>query len=256
MYMGAIRWQTTPSANRSIPVAGTRRGTSCPPGQIVITTGKDYSTGKSMVKCGYPPAPAAAPPPPAPNINVQTTVSPTLQQTSTPQVSPNVILQSGAGQVGASTSQQTANTPTAQGGGSTGSGMSVEDLERVLRQQQADAVALRAQEAELEAQRRAEEMEILRLQNEQREMDRLATLEQQQAAQAAQEAQADQIQPSSGGTSVPAVAAPLVFESEQQIATQAQPTASGEAKPLPWLWIGIAGLGGLFLLTGKKGRKK
>lgn len=182
MYMGAVRWSSVPTKYRQYSVAGERRGTSCPPGQTVIATGKDYKSGKSMVRCGIAPpmAPTPAPAPPPPS-QTQVTVSPTFQQTFTPQVSPVMTVQSGSGTVSAGTSQQADTGQTGTGGGQ---GITAADLAAILAQQQAAAEA--ARQADRDARQQQQDLLAAQLAQQQQ-----AYAQQQADLLAAQQAAAD-----------------------------------------------------------------
>lgn len=260
MYMGQVRWRAQSSRYRNYAVAGERVGTSCPSGQVVIATGKNYSSGRDMVRCGIPPAPApaAAPAPQAQPTNITTTINPTFQQSFTPQVSPVMTVQTGSGSVDAGTGQQVQPTQSA------GGGIADERFFEVMLQQAA------AQEAAREAQAaRDAEFRTFQLQQEAREMQRLAELEAQKIAQA----QADIAAETSAAESTTSTPAPAPAPSgggggggvlmpvgipegpqSEAVRAQAQMT-SGETTPVNWLWLlPIAGVG-LFMMT-KKGTKK
>lgn len=159
-YLGSIR---IPTKYRDYLPTGERVGSTCPPGEVVIGTGIERGGAqgrqRAMVACGLPPPPKpAAPPPPAqaPQITVETTVSPNMQQAFTPQFAPTMQMSSGSG------SQSAGQTQSAPGGQSAASpsGTNAADLIRLLAQQrdeQAQRDTARREEQERRDEQRREE---------------------------------------------------------------------------------------------------
>lgn len=264
MYMGAlgqVRWRPTSSKYRNLPVAGERVGTSCPSGQVVIATGKNYSTGRDMVRCGVPPAsaPVAPPAPQSQPVNVTTTVSPTFQQSFVPQVSPVMTVQTGSGSVDAGTGQQVEPRQSA------GGGIEADLFFETMRQQ----IAAQDRAAQEAAAARAHEFEILQLQQEAREMARLEQIEAQKIAQAQAEADAETGATGATGsngstTTTPAPASTgggggggvfmPVGVTDGPTSPDVTTPPSDKITPANWLWlIPIVGVG-IFMMT-KKGTK-
>lgn len=171
----------SPTGSKSIAggakSAGTFKGTSCPSGMVKIRGFRQMEKPSrfspevwvNYVECGNAPAAPAAPPPPPPTINTNVTVSPNLQQSFTPQFSPNLQQQQGSpgASQGAQTSQSAPGGQMAEGGGTDASSTSnnnnaLFDLLRSQSEQQdkllAELVASRAQYANSQAGEAEEEL--------------------------------------------------------------------------------------------------
>jgi len=112
-----------PLTGRTTTTQSTGTYARCPAGQVVMKTIRGKFGARDRYVCGIPaaPKPVYRPPPPPPkpaNISVKTNVTPTFQQSFTPQVSPNIQVSTGSGSQSAGTRQSVAekqanaSTPT------------------------------------------------------------------------------------------------------------------------------------------------
>ena len=287
----------------STRTANRYESTSCPPGQSVVKRDREHRAPKFIGDKNYTdviyckPTPVAAPvqqaPAPAPNINVQTTVNPTLQTDISPNIAPifSQMQDSPGSTQAATTAQVKPGGMTAQPGG-TGGDSGAAMLEFMKMQAQLDRERRQAESAErererqaqaardadfrerqfaaqqdAESRREAQRQEQLRLQREaddaraKRQADIDAEWRAQNEAQQAAYQAALENQPQAQPTQF--ISTPSVMPGRQMVDPELDTIVIDKGLPMEetgpnWLLIGGGVLlaGGVYYLSTRKGKRK
>ena len=264
MYFG----QVDPSQRfRIIGQKGGRRPV-CPPGSQTESSGK-LGTGQDYVWC-YRPATFA--PPPTTTITYHaptTTVSPAIQAAISPQISPTLAQQQ-ASPGAAVTGTPTQSMPGGQQATGGGTGMSAQEVMRILAEQRAADDARRAQEYAQMERVMAERQAML---EQQRQAEREAAEAREEARRREEAEAAERAEASAAAMPLTAGAAPPFVPPSPLQPPEPEPSAlqidadfpdvetgtavlPAESQAVPWLLLAAAGIGAAYMLRGKKGAKR